>query len=512
MKRQFTIRPVFILFVLIVFTILKLVLYDQVISRPLNDYDEARYAEIAKNMIRTGEYLIPLAGGPQEPRNLPMTKLSNGEELYPFFWKPPAIVWLQAASMYVFGINEFASRIPSLLASIGLLIVLYKLFREYKIDDRITFPLLFAFSISYDFSFIATQGTTDALFCFFGTYVMLLAHQNKKGHEISAGVLTALALLTKSIAAFWIPVMYVIVFLLNKKFNARHMLRYFVSLILIAAPWFMFMYIRFGNVFIERHFLFNLMGGAENGQNFAPPQWYLIYMLDIWKPLIFFAPLIMLVSIEKILKNERTLFVPFWWFFSILIPFSLSQSKVWWYIYPLWPVFLLLIGLSLMHIKKNLWQSIFVLVILLSSSLPYWKLSVSHIPLKPFILFACAGAGILYLIGRYTKQKRDVVLFILAVLVTISAYFNYINFSRNPTQNTKIKNLAQRNQNLLRISILGIPYEAALYYFNVGNVVTSNTFYEQEKYVLYRKDSMPLELKNFALIDQEGDLFLYKHK
>jgi hypothetical protein len=124
MKRQFTIRPVFILFVLIVFTILKLVLYDQVISRPLNDYDEARYAEIAKNMIRTGEYLIPLAGGPQEPRNLPMTKLSNGEELYPFFWKPPAIVWLQAASMYVFGINEFASRIPSLLASIGLLIVL----------------------------------------------------------------------------------------------------------------------------------------------------------------------------------------------------------------------------------------------------------------------------------------------------------------------------------------------------------------------------------------------------
>jgi 4-amino-4-deoxy-L-arabinose transferase-like glycosyltransferase len=290
------------------------------------------------------------------------------------------------------------------------------------------------------------------------------------------------------------------------------MLRYFASFALIAAPWFVFMYMRFGNVFIERHFLFNLMGGAENGQNFAPPQWYLIYMLDMWKPLIFFAPLIMYVCVEKILKNDRTLFVPLWWFFSILIPFSLSQSKVWWYVYPLWPVFLLLIGLSLMHIKKNLWQSVFAVAVLLAALLPYWRLTISHIPLKPFMLFTFFGAGIFYFMGRYTKQKKSVLLLVLTTLVIISAYFNYVNFSRNPTENTKIKNLAQRNQDLQRISVLGIPYEAALYYFNVGNVVTSNTFYEQEKYVLYRKDSMPLELKNFTLIDQEGDLFLYKHK
>ena len=70
-------------------------------SRALNEPDEGRYSEIAREMIETGDWLVP------------------------HFWylphldKPPMTYWLGAASMKLFGQNEWAVRLPVALAGIS---------------------------------------------------------------------------------------------------------------------------------------------------------------------------------------------------------------------------------------------------------------------------------------------------------------------------------------------------------------------------------------------------------
>ncbi|WP_454784369.1 ArnT family glycosyltransferase [Legionella sp. WA2024007413] len=68
---------------------------------PLNDVSEARYAEIARKMLETGNWVTPLH-----------------DYGVPFWAKPPLSTWLSAFSMKLFGVNEFAVRLPGLLLSL----------------------------------------------------------------------------------------------------------------------------------------------------------------------------------------------------------------------------------------------------------------------------------------------------------------------------------------------------------------------------------------------------------
>ena len=67
---------------------------------PLTETTEARYGEIARKMLETGNWV-----------NLLNTYNS------PFWAKPPLYAWLSASSMHLFGINELAARLPSLIIS-----------------------------------------------------------------------------------------------------------------------------------------------------------------------------------------------------------------------------------------------------------------------------------------------------------------------------------------------------------------------------------------------------------
>jgi 4-amino-4-deoxy-L-arabinose transferase-like glycosyltransferase len=67
---------------------------------PLADTTEARYGELARQTIMHGYWLMP-----------------HMDAATPFFAKPPLSTWTSAASMGLFGVNEFAARLPALLVS-----------------------------------------------------------------------------------------------------------------------------------------------------------------------------------------------------------------------------------------------------------------------------------------------------------------------------------------------------------------------------------------------------------
>ena len=60
---------------------------------PLMDPTEARYGEIARKMLETGNWVMP--------------QFDYG---VPFWGKPPLSTWLSATSMAMLGSNEFAAR------------------------------------------------------------------------------------------------------------------------------------------------------------------------------------------------------------------------------------------------------------------------------------------------------------------------------------------------------------------------------------------------------------------
>jgi len=73
---------------------------------PLLDRDEPRFAEASREMLQSGNFVVPTFN--QAPR----------------YAKPPLIYWCQAASFLVFGENAFAARLPSLLAVAGTALLL----------------------------------------------------------------------------------------------------------------------------------------------------------------------------------------------------------------------------------------------------------------------------------------------------------------------------------------------------------------------------------------------------
>ena len=92
---------------------------------PLMDKTEARYAEIARIMQETGNWITP--------------QIDYG---VPFWAKPPLSTWLSALSMKVFGVNEFAVRFPYLLVTLILVMIVSRFAKEKKTAFLVGFILL----------------------------------------------------------------------------------------------------------------------------------------------------------------------------------------------------------------------------------------------------------------------------------------------------------------------------------------------------------------------------------
>lgn len=84
-----------------------------VFAVPFTDSTEARYAEMARKMVETGNWLIP--------------QFDYG---VPFWGKPPLHTWLSAAGMQVFGLTEAAARLPILLTALALLFLIWAWVRD----------------------------------------------------------------------------------------------------------------------------------------------------------------------------------------------------------------------------------------------------------------------------------------------------------------------------------------------------------------------------------------------
>src|SRR5690606_32478901 len=75
--------------------------------------DEGRYVGVAWNMLSTGEWWTPLLNG------------------LPFFHKPPLFYWITALSLQLFGANEWAGRLSSVLGATLMVVLLFWFLKKF---------------------------------------------------------------------------------------------------------------------------------------------------------------------------------------------------------------------------------------------------------------------------------------------------------------------------------------------------------------------------------------------
>ncbi|MBK9991083.1 MAG: glycosyltransferase family 39 protein [Verrucomicrobia bacterium] len=92
---------------LLLIVVVGLLLATRLGTMPLANPDEGRYAEIAREMLVSGDWVTPRLN-----------------DVY-YFEKPPLVYWATAASMAMFGQNAWAARLPNALLALGGVLLTY---------------------------------------------------------------------------------------------------------------------------------------------------------------------------------------------------------------------------------------------------------------------------------------------------------------------------------------------------------------------------------------------------
>jgi len=170
---------------------------------PLTDATEGRYAQVSQEMVATGDWVTP--------------RIWMEEAHLPFLGKPPLFFWAAAGAMKIFGANEFAARLPSLLAAVALLALLFSVMRRYGDAGSGLLSIMVTASCGF---FVAVGGSVavDMLFsaCVAGSLLAYFAFVSEPERRIRRRwsllvfLLLALGFLTKgpvAVALFGLPVL-----------------------------------------------------------------------------------------------------------------------------------------------------------------------------------------------------------------------------------------------------------------------------------------------------------------
>lgn len=289
---------------------------------PLFDWDEINFAECAREMVVTGNY-------------------SNVQLNYNPFWeKPPFFIWMQALSMNVFGINEFAARFPNAICGILSLCVIFLIGRKvYSPAFGLTWVLVYLGTLLPHFYF--KTGIIDPWFnlLIFSAFYQLLIHFNnpvgKDGTRsaLLAGFFLGIAVLTKGPAAIVIVGAFIGAFYGLNRFKkvteTKFVLIGLGSLIITGSSWFLIEIIRGNGEVIKAFFDYNirLLKTEDSGHG-----GFLLYHFVVLLIGCFPTSLLMIMSLKKSSNDtpyqKHIKFGMLILFFAVLGIYTLVSTKI----------------------------------------------------------------------------------------------------------------------------------------------------------------------------------------
>ena len=311
-------------------------------------FSESRYAEVARKIIETGNWITLFY-----------------ENYQPFWAKPPFSLWLSAIGMRIFGINEFGARI------LGFLFATLCIGRLKTRDILFSTP---AFLVSI--CAVMTDGCLVGCLtlCFLGA-----SHDASTTEKYLFFIGLGLGLLTKGPFVAVLVFGSLFVFCLLKKSIALKLpwtFGIFIT-ILISLPWYILAEIKtpgFLNYFIIGEHIMRFLQKGWSGDLYGRA--HSSYLGIIWVYLaIVFLPWTLFLTKKDITENENKEYLIAWIIFPLLF-FSFSKNVVW--TYALWMTIPLSFFIKVNETVKNrvmntVFLSLSFLIILAASPLISWK-------------------------------------------------------------------------------------------------------------------------------------------
>jgi 4-amino-4-deoxy-L-arabinose transferase-like glycosyltransferase len=329
----------------ILFTAAIFVLFYQLGAAALFEPDEGRNAEKAREILLLQDWLIP------------------HENFHPVLDKPIFFYWLIALSYKLFGVSEWAARLPAALAALGCVVLIYNFVRRHWGGAQALWSGLILLT-SVEFFILARVVIFDMPLTFFLTLALCAFYEACNCQDPTRRRVLCLlfygalgvATLIKGLIGIVIPGMVIFFYLLLSRqwplLRRLYLVPGIILFLVIVLPWFLQAearhdgYLRY--YFWDEHF------GRFSSDDFDRSEsWYYFIVVG----LIGFLPWTLLVPFviakrRRAAFDDKTLFVVLWTALPFLF-FSVSKSKLPHYILPIFPPLAVLTAAQLVDLYRE---------------------------------------------------------------------------------------------------------------------------------------------------------------
>jgi len=303
--------------------------------------DEPRYAQVAREMLARHDWITPTLGGK------------------PWLEKPPLYYWQAMLAYSIFGVSDWAARLPSAVDATLMVLAVYAFLRRFRPGAHLDGALMtasaagvigFAHAASTDMPLAAAF--TIALLAWFAWY-----ESQAKSWLAIAYVFLGLGTLAKGPVAPFLAAMIVVIFATAKGEYRLLWRSLWIPGILLAcvivAPWFVAVQLKNPDFFRTFILLHNVERFSTNLYHHRQPFWFYIPVALLGLvPWTVFAGAALVETVRtwwgerrEMLQSENVFdaFLTIW-FIAPIVFFSISQSKLPGYMLPALPAGTLLLA------------------------------------------------------------------------------------------------------------------------------------------------------------------------
>lgn len=298
----------------------------------LHPWDERYHALVAKNLIY--HPLIPtLYDNPILPYDF-----KNWTANYIWVHKQPLPLWTMALSMWLFGVNEIALRLPSILIStIGIWLTFS--ITSYLFNKKTGYLAAFFFSINgLIIELTGGRVATDHIDIFFLFFIELavffsiaFARKQKMIYNVFAGISIGAAILSKWLPALIVIPIWLLIVVQSQNFKRKQILFHFailiVACILIFLPWQLYIFKMFPKE-AKWEASFNLKHITEVLDERTGPFYYFLDKIRINYGELIYLPLIWFSWETFTNFKDLNRWVILIWFLIPFLFFSMAKTKM----------------------------------------------------------------------------------------------------------------------------------------------------------------------------------------
>lgn len=332
-------------------------------AAPINSWDEARHGVNAYEMIKRNNYIVNTYAYNNDYWNL----------------KPPLSYWAIILGYRLAGFNAVGLRLFSAIAGFLtiLSVAIFVLYNHGRLASLISTAALTT-TTPFILEHCSRSGDADSLFILFFTLsIMCLTLVRKNVLWLyGAGINFALAFLTKSWHAGSIAVIIVIYLAVNRalfRMNKKRVILFIVSVSLPIIIWVLLRYSQDGITFFKTMIGYDLMArtsstleGHIGGKCYYLEhfQWSYFYWFLVFTSTA--LSVITVASSENLTDdNKNYILCIALWIITPFLLYTIAKTKIWWYIFPIYPALAISIGAASSKLLKTKKENI-ILPILLS--------------------------------------------------------------------------------------------------------------------------------------------------